>query len=141
MMRGLTASGIFGWQDGAQRRDNGSIKRVMSDIKVQIDFNAPATLRKWPSLNNERASHARWPHPYVLIDGTLDECIRQFMEKPIAQHHLYEIHTAPQGELVSAVLSAIRIIEIARLTLHPDSRDVHLTVLLSSFISPRPSPM
>ena len=33
--------------------------------------------------------------------------------KPINQHHLYEIHTAPQEELVGAVLSANHILEIA----------------------------
>jgi hypothetical protein len=37
------------------------------------------------------------------------------MAKPISQHHLYEKHTAPQGELVSAVLSALHILEIVRL--------------------------
>jgi hypothetical protein len=37
------------------------------------------------------------------------------MARPVSQHHLYEIHTAPQGELVSAVLSAKHILEIARL--------------------------
>jgi hypothetical protein len=53
--------------------------------------------------------------PYLIVDGTLDDCIRQFMAKPTSQHHLYEIHTAPQGELVSAVLSGIHILEIVRL--------------------------
>jgi hypothetical protein len=45
----------------------------------------------------------------------LDDCIRAFMTKPINQHHLYEIHTAPQAELVTAVLSANHIHELARL--------------------------
>jgi hypothetical protein len=71
-----------------------------------IDFNAPATLRKWPSIKNERARAA--DGPYLIVDGTLDDCIRQFMAKPASQHHLYEIHTAPQGELVSAVLRPLR---------------------------------
>jgi hypothetical protein len=54
--------------------------------------------------------------PYVVVaDGTLDECIRQFMSKAASQHHLYEIHTAPQGELITAVLSAEHIFELARL--------------------------
>ena len=83
------------------------------DDKNHIDFDAPATLRKWPSIRNERASTADRPH--LIADGTLDDCIRQFMTKPIGQHHLYEIHTAPQGELVSAVLSARHIHELARL--------------------------
>ena len=36
-------------------------------------------------------------------------------EKPINQRHLYEIHTAPQTDLISAVLSAEHIVEIVRL--------------------------
>jgi len=81
--------------------------------KVHIDFDAPATLRKWPSIKNERASNAIGT--YLVVEGTLDHCIRQFMAKPVSQHHLYEIQTAPQGELVSAVLTARLILEIARL--------------------------
>lgn len=81
--------------------------------KVQINFDAPATLRKWPSIKNERASNALGT--YLVVDGTLENCIQQFMAKPASQHHLYEIHTAPQGELISAVLSAKLILEIARL--------------------------
>lgn len=86
----------------------------MSDT-VQTDFDAPAVLRKWPSLNNERVSAALGARPYLVVEGTLDECVRQFMNKPSCQRHLYEIHTAPQTDLVSAVLSAEYIIEIARL--------------------------
>ena len=77
-----------------------------------MKFDAPAVLRKWPSLNNERISNAR---PYLVSDGTLDECIRQFMSKPASQHHLYDIRTAPQGELITAVLSVEQIVELARL--------------------------
>jgi len=33
----------------------------------------------------------------------------------MSQLHLYEIHTAPQGELITAVLSTEQIIELARL--------------------------
>jgi hypothetical protein len=69
------------------------------DDNNHIDFNAPATLRKWPSIKNERARAA--DGPYLIVDGTLDDCIRQFMAKPTSQHHLYEIHTTQQGELVS----------------------------------------
>jgi hypothetical protein len=82
---------------------------------VQIGFDAPASLRKWPSVNKGRVTDLSYPGPYLLFDGTLDECIRQFMSKPATQHHLYEIHTAPQPPLVSAVLSAEHIVELARL--------------------------
>jgi hypothetical protein len=43
------------------------------DDNNHIDFNAPATLRKWPSIKNERASAA--DGPYLIVDGTLDDCI------------------------------------------------------------------
>jgi hypothetical protein len=87
----------------------------MSGTGVHIDFSAPAVLRKWPSLNNGRISASLGARPYLVVDGTLDECIRQFLAKPANHRHLYEIHTAPQTDLVSAVLSAEHIIEIARL--------------------------
>ena len=85
----------------------------MSDTK--IDFSAPAELRKWPSLNKQRVSASLGARPYLISEGTLDECIRQFMELREAQRHLYEIHTAPQSDLVSAVLSPDHIVELARL--------------------------
>ena len=69
----------------------------MGDSDVKIDFGVPASLRKWPSLKNERVPKSWGGVPYFVADGTLDECIRDFMSKPTSQHHLYEIHTAPQG--------------------------------------------
>jgi hypothetical protein len=87
----------------------------MPDKEAQIYFDAPATLRKWPSLNNERVSPSLGARPYMIIEGTLDECIQRVMSQPASQHHLYEIHTAPQSDLVSAVLSAAHIVELARL--------------------------
>ena len=85
----------------------------MSDTR--IDFSAPATLRKWPSVNKERVSASLGARPYMIIDETLDECIRRFMQQPETQHHLYEIHTAPQSDLVGADLSGDHVIELARL--------------------------
>jgi hypothetical protein len=82
---------------------------------AQVNFNAPASLRKWPSLNKERRTDAAYPGPYLLFDGTLDGCLREMISKPVSQHHLYEIHTAPQEPLVSAVLSAEHVVELARL--------------------------
>ena len=88
----------------------------MAETHVQINFDAPAVLRKWPSIKNERVGAADGGGlPYSIVDGTLDDCIRQFMAKPESQRHLSEIHTAPQGELISGVMSAKHILEIARL--------------------------
>jgi hypothetical protein len=81
---------------------------------AEINFDAPATLRKWPSINNERVNSSLGARPYMIIEGTLDECIQRFMSQPASQHHLYEIHTAAR-DLVSAGLSAAHIVELARL--------------------------
>jgi hypothetical protein len=81
-----------------------------------VDFSAAAVLRKWPSLYKERIKNSWGAIPYLIADGTLEECIREFMSKPAVQHHLYEIHTAPQADLVSGVLSPELIFELARLS-------------------------
>ena len=83
---------------------------AVADTDAQINFDAPAVLCKWPSLNNRPISGAI---PYLTFGGTLDECIRLFTLKPISQLHLYEIHTAPQEELITAVLSVEQIIALA----------------------------
>jgi len=77
-----------------------------------VNFDAPATLRKWPSLNNERRLVR---DSYLVFDGTLDQCIREFMARPAVGRHLYEIHTSPQPPVVSAVLSGEIIVGLARL--------------------------
>ncbi|MDB5566984.1 MAG: hypothetical protein JWP84_3550 [Tardiphaga sp.] len=87
----------------------------MLDTQEQIHFDAPAVLRKWPSLNGERISKSLGAQPYLVVDGTLDDCIRQFMAKPESARPLYEIHTTPQSTLVSATMSPEQILEIARL--------------------------
>jgi hypothetical protein len=86
-----------------------------ADRRTGIDFSAPATLRKWPSHNGKRLTETRYPDPYLLIDSTLGECIKMFIIKPTSQRHLYEIHTAPQPPIVSAVIRADHIEELAKL--------------------------
>ena len=76
-----------------------------------INFGAPAILRKWASLQNERRGTA----PYEIVNGTLDECLRVLMTKPASTRHLYEIHTLPQPPLVGPVLPGDEVGEIARL--------------------------
>ncbi|MFH0297872.1 hypothetical protein AAFX91_11620 [Bradyrhizobium sp. 31Argb] len=78
-----------------------------------VKFDVPAILRKWPSLNNSRRDGGTGP--YMVTEGTLGACIREFMAKPEATRHLYEIHTAPQPPLITEVLSAAHVIELARL--------------------------
>jgi len=80
--------------------------------ELSIDFDAPAELRKWPSLDNQRRPDRR---TYTVTSGPLEQCIREFMAKPEATRHLYEIHTAPQPPLVTGVLSAEHIAELSRL--------------------------
>lgn len=78
-----------------------------------VNFDAPAVLRKWPSLKNQRRADVAGP--YSVLDGTLDQCIRKFMAQPASTRHLYEIHTSPQPPLVGTALSEEVIAELARL--------------------------
>jgi hypothetical protein len=79
---------------------------------AQIRFDAPATVRKWPSLGNARRSDRE---PYLVHASTLEECLRFVMAKPQPTRHLYDIHTAPQPPLVTEVLLGDHIVELARL--------------------------
>jgi hypothetical protein len=85
----------------------------MAATDAHVNFDLPATLRKWPSLNNERLKEGRGA--YLVFEGTLDVCIREFMAKPESTRHLYEIHTAPQPPLITEVLSGEHVVELARL--------------------------
>ena len=84
----------------------------MGGTEFSVRFDVPATVLKWPSLNNARRIDRE---PYLLLEGTLDECIREFMAKPASTRHLYELRTAAQPPLVTATLSAEHIVELARL--------------------------
>jgi hypothetical protein len=85
----------------------------MVETDPHVNFDLPATLRKWPSLNNERLKEGR--SAYLVFEGTLDGCIREFMAKPDSSRHLNEIHTAPQPPLITEVLSGEHVVELARL--------------------------
>ena len=81
--------------------------------RVAAAVDVPAILCKWAALNNARRNDGTGP--YLVAEGTLAACIREFMAKPGATRHLYEIHTAPQPPLITEVLSAAHVIELARL--------------------------
>ena len=83
---------------------------VVGDSKV--DFGALAVLHKWPSLANQRQPDRE---PYQLIEGTLDDCISAFMQKPATTRHLYEIRTKAQPPLVTEILSPEHVLELSRL--------------------------
>ena len=75
-----------------------------------IAYDAPADLKKWPSLKNERVTGKT---PYLVYNGTLADCIRELLAKPIKQISLYDIITEPQKAFDSGVLSPGDAAEIA----------------------------
>ena len=68
-----------------------------------IVYDAPADLKKWPSLNGQRLNGGR--QPYLVFNGTLAQCIRELLAKPIKQISLYDIVTEPQPVFDRPVLS------------------------------------
>ncbi|MGY3590502.1 hypothetical protein ACVIGB_009915 [Bradyrhizobium sp. USDA 4341] len=83
----------------------------MTDNAHQVDFQAAASLYHWPSLNNSR----REDRTHMVVNGTLDQCIRDFMAQPEKTRHLYEIRTRSQLPLVPDVLSPEHVLELSRL--------------------------
>jgi hypothetical protein len=79
---------------------------------ARVNFDARVVLRKWPSLGNERRSAANGP--YLLVESTLDDCLRELMAKPASARHLYEIHTAPRAQLADAVVPDGVVLQLAR---------------------------
>jgi hypothetical protein len=88
-------------------------KGTLVGNEAHVNFDSRTVLRKWPSLRNERRTDVI--APYLLVDGTLEECIREFMAKPTSVRHLYDINAAPPPPLEAAVLPRELIVELARL--------------------------
>ena len=77
---------------------------------IPIAYDAPADLKKWPSLNNQRVTTKT---PYMVYNGTLANCIRELLAKPIKQISLYDIVTQRQPAFDGNVLSPGIAAEIA----------------------------
>jgi hypothetical protein len=76
-----------------------------------IAYDAPADLKKWPSLHNQRLNGGT--RPYSVFQGTLADCIRELMAKPVKGISLYDIVTEPQPAFDQTVLSPGDAAEIA----------------------------
>ena len=86
--------------------------RATGNRELYVNFDSPAVLRKWPSLGSERRAQRI---PYLLVDGTLNECLREFMAKPRVMRHLYEIHLVSKfPSAAPVVLPEALIFEFAR---------------------------
>jgi hypothetical protein len=77
---------------------------------LPIAYDVPADLKKWPSLNNQRVTSKA---PYLVYNGTLADCIRQLLAKPVKQISLYDIVTERQPAFDGSVLSPGDAAEIA----------------------------
>lgn len=69
---------------------------------LPIAYDAPAELKKWPSLNNQRVTGKT---PYLVYSGTLADCIRELLAKPVRQISLYDVVTECQPAFRGNVLS------------------------------------
>jgi hypothetical protein len=91
------------------------VYEVEIETNKRLDFEIPATLRKWPSLQGERIPLAAGARSYLVFEGTLDQCINRLSEKPASSRPLHEIETEPQGLTLATVLSADDVQELVRL--------------------------
>ena len=77
----------------------------------RIVYEAAADLKKWPSLNGKRLNGSR--QPYLVFNGTLADCIRVLLAKPVKGISLYDIVTDPQPAFDRTILSPGDAAEIA----------------------------
>ena len=75
-----------------------------------IAYDVPADLKKWPSLRSQRLNGKT---PYLVYNGTLADCIKTLLAKPIRQISLYDIFTEHQPAFDRPVLSPGDAAEIA----------------------------
>ncbi|THD57332.1 MAG: hypothetical protein E8A46_01215 [Bradyrhizobium sp.] len=73
----------------------------------RIIYDAPADLKKWPSLNGQRLNGGR--QPYLVFKGTLADCIRELLAKPVKGISLYDIVTDPFDKNVLSPADAAEI--------------------------------
>lgn len=58
-----------------------SLRRELEEMdKAEINFDAVATVRKWPSLGNARRGDRE---PYFVHENTLKQCLSFVMAKPL----------------------------------------------------------
>jgi len=85
--------------------------RRMYKQGLPISYYAPADLKKWPSLKNQRLNGTS--RPYLVFNGTLADCVRQLLARPVRQISLYDIVTGRQPAFDHTVLSPGDAAEIA----------------------------
>jgi hypothetical protein len=78
-----------------------------------ILYDLPAYLYKKKVLDHIPRTGESVEGPDRIYGGTLGSCIREFMEKPVSQHPLYEIFTDAQDGLSKTILTATDILDIA----------------------------
>ncbi len=78
-------------------------------VQVKINSNDPAFLKKSPSFANQPTGAPF----YIVIYGSLQECIEKFMTFPAHTRHLYAIHV-PKPDLPTLILTPEQIVEFAR---------------------------
>jgi hypothetical protein len=91
----------------------------MADKPNPINYDAPASLFKWPSPAKRKLATGDTVGAQAIYNGTLEGCVKQFLMKPIAERSLHEIFTDRQPGLRDSILRADHILDIAERTDFP----------------------
>jgi hypothetical protein len=80
---------------------------------MTINYDAPASLHKWETLEKKRAGDAQMLGAHQIWDGTLRGCIKQFLDKPESQRPLYDIMIGEEAGIGKTILEPSDIMAIA----------------------------
>ena len=78
-----------------------------------INYDAPATLHKWQSLERKRASDPPTFGSFQEWSGTLAGCVKQYLAKPDSEKSLYDIMVGEDAGVGETILGSPVINEIA----------------------------
>jgi hypothetical protein len=88
---------------------NGVVKMMST-----INYDAPATLHKWQSLERKRASDPPTFGSFQVWNGTLAGCVKQYLAKPDSQKPLYDIMVGEDAGVGESILGSPVIDKIAQ---------------------------
>jgi hypothetical protein len=103
----------------------------------RINYDAPASLHRWTSLEKKRAGDAAMFGSRQIWDSTLAGCVQQFMRKPDTQKQLYDIMTDASAGIGKTILEPDDILRIASRPDFPKEDNCAISSKISTAKRPR----
>jgi hypothetical protein len=85
----------------------------MRKASTPVRYDAPATIHRWFTPEDRAVRAGDVVRAAVVFEGTLAECVREFLAMPTDEQFLHEIFTDTQDGLVRSILGPDDIRKVA----------------------------